>query len=1322
MARTRKATQILNLQKYDVLIEDRGTRSDYFKITQFDGYFYGGRNAFLIAGTNVLTPNSKILVEILNVNGETIYSAPTANFIEGSSRLVQVEIYSDTPIGPGKIIILGNAETYLDGSPIPNEWKDKYNVRWITDVIISPRINNKSPIRFINTPILDVEEKFYPAPATASFSQSVDIEQSAYDLAAIRYNIFQNGYLIKLQNPTSTNVFKSEYINGKLLLSASISGSSEVLNAELPITKIYNSTTAESRGLLITSSVKNTISDAYISSSIANYSASWSPLNNIIVQSSSINIRYDKIVESATTGSQISFAKLRIANLNTLSGEIRKIRVGYKVSTDPGEYIVLGDVLTQVDELLSTDSGSKIVQLGKFNTIKIDDYWYAATMSVTKNETTPTLPSYYTSSSLSTNLQIIQESDVLLDSIRATPAIVNNQFIDGVSYFIGSTNVNQFELFPNSEYTLKFNAFAAKTSSSIELAQSDYVLEVYLVQPETSTARLLERNTRGQLLGSLTLSSAAGVQLFEAQEFNFTPKIVAPSSFGLRFIVYGGFWHIANVSLKVAEEQFFSSDEVTLLIPNVNFSNKLLTFKTEYLDINNNSTTISTISTPVYFTGSGLNLFGGTSASFTATASNVLGGTTNYLPLWKSATELSSSVLYQSAQNIGIGTTIPTSTLQVQGNVSASSYTSSLNNQVGFFGTASWAVTSSRAVTSSFATTASFAVTSSFTTSASFAVSASRAVTSSFATTASFAVTSSFAVSSSLATTASFAVTSSFAISASWAPAVTSIVAGSGLNGGTITSTGTISLDTSSVHFLDGVKKELNTEGVISSSAQQVVSNYTNATDNRVITSTGAGGINAESTLTYDGTVLAISTNGAKYFQGGDDAALYDVNVANTLGVYGVQDSTVGAIKLGSGGQTIYSNTTGVGVGTTNPGTTMHVQGNVSASSYTSSLDNQVGFFGTASRAVSASWAPSTGVTSIVAGSGLSGGTITSTGTISLDTSSVHFLDGVKKELNTEGVISSSNQISSFGTPITISSVGGALLILTSVSTNAVNTTYRYNGGGTDAGQIGTGLFTGYGISAFGIRSQGDLVLGSAGDNVRARIDTSGNFGVGFSGSIVNKLQIQGNVSASSYTSSLNNQVGFLGTASFSNNSNLFNGLSAAVALPYVNRTSGYRYIGSVTPSIGQATPTQNQLQAVPFYVGNPTSFNGIGVNVQVGAASTTVRLGIYADNSGRPGALIVDAGTVSTATTGEKIASITQTLSGSIWLAAVSQVGTPTLAGTNVNTLMGPDIGIDAYDGTPLGVQGYTTSSVAGALPSPWGSTFNLTNGNVPIIFLRVT
>lgn len=120
----------------------------------------------------------------------------------------------------------------------------------------------------------------------------------------------------------------------------------------------------------------------------------------------------------------------------------------------------------------------------------------------------------------------------------------------------------------------------------------------------------------------------------------------------------------------------------------------------------------------------------------------------------------------------------------------------------------------------------SFIGTSSFATSASFSISSSRSITASFAFSSSAATSITFTpTTSSYAATSSVAISSSFAISASWAPAgvgggVTSLTAGDGLTGGTITSTGTITVDTGSTHFLDGVKKELNTESVISSSAQ----------------------------------------------------------------------------------------------------------------------------------------------------------------------------------------------------------------------------------------------------------------------------------------------------------------------------------------------------------------------------------------------------------------------------------------------------------------------------------------------------------------------
>lgn len=602
MARTRKKIQPLNLYKYDVLIEDRGPRSDYFKTTQFDGYFYGGRNAFLISGATVLQPGSKLLVEILNVNGETIYSAPISNFVEGSSRLVQIEVYEDTPPGPGKLIILGCTETYLNGKSVPPEWKNKYNIRWITDVTISPRVNNKTPIRFEKNPGITVAEKFYAAPSSSQYIETISLPINV-QLSPKYYNVFPNGYIISLSGSSLNNGFEQEYLGGRLTGSFQFTGSSglEIASVDIPITKIYNRTTAESIANLVYTDKDTLIKSVFISSS-GTYTSSINSDTPTVI-SSNLNLVYSKL-ETLFTGSGLSFAEIRLVDLETLSGEINKVRLSFKNATNPGEYVLLGDVNTAVKELYAIDSGSSIVNTGNFSQISLKDYWYATTMSLQKDETISSLPAYYQSSSLVTNTLLYKNDNDLLNGISATPSIVNGKFLDNKSYFIGTSNNNTATLFPRSEYTLAFNAFVSSVSSSTTLSQDDSSLEVYLVSQEGTNSKIITTNPRGQLIGTLTPADTFKKQNFERVEFNFVPQIISSGKYGLRFIVYGGHWSIADVSVKVAEEPYFSPDEINVLVPIQNYEQDILTFKAEFLDINNNTAGVAIESTPTYFTGS----------------------------------------------------------------------------------------------------------------------------------------------------------------------------------------------------------------------------------------------------------------------------------------------------------------------------------------------------------------------------------------------------------------------------------------------------------------------------------------------------------------------------------------------------------------------------------------------------------------------------------------------------------------------------------------------------------------------------------------------
>jgi hypothetical protein len=577
MARTRKAIQPLKLSDYDVLVDDTGTRSDYFKITQFDGYLYGGRNAFLIAGSPYLKAGTKILIEILDSEGTTVYSAPIPDYVEGSSRLIQIEVYNDTPIGVGKLIILGCAESLINGATIPPEFQNAYNVRWTSDVIISPMTENRTKLRFTATPSLAVQEKFYYKPAETTFSQSILVPVEV-KLEPKYLNVYPNGYVATITGPVSTTTYLSEYVGGKL--TGSIVFNSSSASIDIPLTQIINDKLAVSEGTLI-----------------------YNDNDDLVLQSTaSLNIEYSKLT-TENTSSIISFADIRLLNLSTLSGEIHKVKISYKRSSDPGEFESLGEINTQTSELLIEDLNSRVVQTGKFNEVAVSNYWYSATMSVSENQINPTIPTYYYTSSILPNY-IFQSSSALLSAISATPNIDNNAYEDDVSYFIGTSDNNFTTLFNNTEYTLSFNALVARKSGSITLSQSSSNLYVYLVPLSGSNTQLLDGNMLGQFIGKLEPIVGFNIQNFERVRFNFKPKVLTSGNFGIRFVVYGGFWSIADISVKAADEPMFSPDEISAVLPNTRYTNSFLTFKAEYLDVDNNSIAQITLSNPAYFTGS----------------------------------------------------------------------------------------------------------------------------------------------------------------------------------------------------------------------------------------------------------------------------------------------------------------------------------------------------------------------------------------------------------------------------------------------------------------------------------------------------------------------------------------------------------------------------------------------------------------------------------------------------------------------------------------------------------------------------------------------
>jgi hypothetical protein len=169
MARIKKFAPKENLTSFNTFVIDSGNNSDYFRITEFKDTFTGGKNGFLIEGSQYLKESTEIKMEILDVEGNPIYFEPgngIPEYYEGVSKLIAVYVYNDTPIGTAKITILGELKEYVDETGIvrqvPDEWEGVYNVKWEREFKVNKLLSNEDKVRFYRRPQVTIDEIVKP--------------------------------------------------------------------------------------------------------------------------------------------------------------------------------------------------------------------------------------------------------------------------------------------------------------------------------------------------------------------------------------------------------------------------------------------------------------------------------------------------------------------------------------------------------------------------------------------------------------------------------------------------------------------------------------------------------------------------------------------------------------------------------------------------------------------------------------------------------------------------------------------------------------------------------------------------------------------------------------------------------------------------------------------------------------------------------------------------------------------------------------------------------------------------------------------------------
>ena len=519
----------MNLQNFQVFINDIGGTSQYFRISELSDTFTAGKNGFLIEGSTFLKGSTEIKIEILDTNGDPLFVQPgegIPEYYEGLSKLVTAHVYQNTPIGIGKITILGELKSYIDENgfeqPVPVDWEGVYNIKWEKEIKINKNIPNETRVRFVKRPVVDIEEldeSFYSKQLVTTAQSSSTVKGYALTPTEGTNIIGYRGgirYYLEIQSGSFKDGATTISVNGTGIKDADVL---EYLNQKTVIVRVP-------------------------------YTGSDNTIQRFESGSYQLNYQYfTNPTESPILG---SFGRFSISNLATFVGDVERLKVFKKSRASNLDYSVIQDIRVDSSEILTNVISGSVERVGFFTGSYLDG----------TNWNT-----YWTTAS----------TDATLDSSKIYKAVkLKNNTL--------STNLgNDMRLYSGSEYTLEY--YALYDSSSNTPADS---LSVYL----TSTLRSGSGIANYYLTQSLEYLTGSNQfrnpvkrsvnfipALTEDWKLNFKSTNTTPSSS----------WQVGSVSLKTSNELGYSPDSFNFIIPiDRQLEQETFDFKFEYFDINNN--------------------------------------------------------------------------------------------------------------------------------------------------------------------------------------------------------------------------------------------------------------------------------------------------------------------------------------------------------------------------------------------------------------------------------------------------------------------------------------------------------------------------------------------------------------------------------------------------------------------------------------------------------------------------------------------------------------------------------------------------------------
>ena len=545
MARIKKYADNLTqpLTIYQTFVLDSNPNSQYFRITEFKESFTGGKNGFLIEGSEYLKESTDIKIEILDVDGNPIYFEPgngVPEYYEGLSKVIAVYIYEDTPIGNAKITILGELKTYIDTDgivqPIPDEWAGIYNVKWEREFKVNRLLSNEDKVRFYRRPEVSITEIVKPI-----FSNVVAPKTQSGIINGIAQNPVAGTLLSNYTSPTTylletvgnsfwTSSMVGTYLDTNLLVRDFSQGSAGPFIPYRPlVTQIVNS-----REVLIQPP----------------YYSENGLVANIESQPYTATFNYTEGVDNLKTALTGSFAKITLSDLTTFVGDCARVKIFRKSTTDLSDFQFVQEIQLESNEILvdlaSTTKNQE--NYGLFDNSNFKEYWLTS----------------------SNNLVTAFNQTFLFDSIKLNSTVGTQKF-----FTTKSLNINE-----GIEYTLNFNVrkeAVGNVNNYIEAYISGSRQTIINGSPSTLQVKqsIVNLNTQNALLQKQIITENIKAEQIDNAR--------------LYFDVSGNDWHISEVSLKASQETAFSPDEITFIqsVPRI-LPVETFVYRFEFYDINNN--------------------------------------------------------------------------------------------------------------------------------------------------------------------------------------------------------------------------------------------------------------------------------------------------------------------------------------------------------------------------------------------------------------------------------------------------------------------------------------------------------------------------------------------------------------------------------------------------------------------------------------------------------------------------------------------------------------------------------------------------------------